>query len=111
MDKKDLKLYIPTNLRIRWELINGIGVKELIYTCIALVISIIIGLIYNSIFNNFFGLMIIIFTITCFTFIIVMKDKNNQSVANVIKNIIKFYRNQRFFKYTTKEEKYYDQKK
>ncbi len=111
MIDKEYKLYIPTNLKMRWELINGIGVKELIYCSIALAVSICIGLIYNSIFKNFFGLMIIVFIITGFTFIISMKDKNNQSVANVIKNIYKFYKKQRFYKYTVKELDEYEQKK
>ena len=82
----------------------GIGLKELIQTIIAGIISAILGVIINSIFQNYLLAVGIFLGITSITFLLVMKDKNNSSVITIIGNIIKFYKNQKYYKYVIKEQ-------
>ena len=76
MEDEKYQVQIPANVKIRTELINGIGIKELITTAIA----------------------------GGFTFIAVMKDKNNSCIASLIINIYKYLKGQKFYKYVVKEK-------
>lgn len=99
MYNEQYQIPIPADVRTRVELINGIGVKELVITIVAGIVGICIGYVYNLIFNNYLIGVAIFGTTTFFTFVSVMKDKHNTSIAMLIKNIIKFYTNQQYFKY------------
>lgn len=99
MENELYQIQIPADVRTRMELINGIGVKELINTGIAGIIGIMLGYIYNLLFQNYIIAVAIFGVITVFTFIAVMKDKHNTSIAMLIGNIIKFYSSQQYFKY------------
>lgn len=101
------KLEIPADVKTRFEFINGIGIKEGIITMIAFAISVVIGLIYKAIMGSFIGMIVIIFIITSGTFIMIMKDKNKQSVAEIIGNMIEFFKHQTFFEYKVNENIYY----
>jgi len=50
-------------------------------------------------FHNYLIAVGIFGVITVLTFIAVMKDKHNTSIAMLIGNIIKFYNSQQYFKY------------
>ena len=49
----DYTFYIPKNVSTRFELVKGIGIKELIYTGIATIIGVIIAFIINAITKNY----------------------------------------------------------
>ena len=104
MEDEKYQVPIPANVKIRTELINGIGIKELITTAIAGVIAVFIALIFNALFNNYLIALGIWILITGATFISVMKDKYNTCIAELINNMIKFYQRQRIFNYVVKEE-------
>lgn len=53
MDDERYQVNIPANVKIRTELINGIGIKELITTAIAGTISIFIDLFIYAITKNY----------------------------------------------------------
>ncbi len=111
MYDEQYQIPIPADVRTRMELINGIGIKELIYTGVAGVIGILLGYIYNMIFHNYLIGVAIFGVITVLTFIFVMKDKHNTSIAMLIGNIINFYKNQQCFKYekiTRRKENNYE---
>ena len=111
MYDEQYQIPIPADVRTRMELINGIGIKELIYTGIAGVIGTLLGYIYNMIFHNYLIGVAIFGVITVITFIFVMKDKHNTSIAMLIGNIINFYKNQQCFKYekiTRRKENNYE---
>lgn len=99
MYDEQYQIPIPADVRTRMELINGIGIKELIHTGIAGVIGILLGYIFNLIFHNYLIAIGVFAVITVLTFISVMKDKHNTSIAMLIGNIINFYNNQKYFKY------------
>ncbi|MBO5348531.1 MAG: hypothetical protein J6A89_01735 [Clostridia bacterium] len=95
--------YIPKNVSIRFELIKGIGIRELIYTGISSIIGVIVGIILNGITNNFFTSAGIVAILGGGTFVLNIKDNNNQSVISMIKAITRFYSLQKFYKYDVKE--------
>lgn len=103
MNEEKYQVNIPAQVKTRTELINGVGIKELINTAIAGVISVFIAIIQYAIIPNYIISVIIFGVITGGTFVAVMKDKNNTSIASLIINIYKFMKRQKFFKYSTKE--------
>lgn len=103
-DESRFQINMPANVKVRVEIINGIGIKEMITTAIVGVFSVFISLIYNFIFNNYLIALGIWILITGATFISVMKDKYNTCIAELVSNMIKFYQRQRIFNYVVKEE-------
>ena len=105
MDDERYQVSIPANVKIRTELINGIGIKELITTAIAGTISIFIDLFIYAITKNYLICIILFGVITVFTFIAVMKDKNNSCIADMIKNMYQFFKGQKYFEFDIEEKK------
>lgn len=105
MDDERYQVSIPANVKIRTELINGIGIKELIITAIAVTISISIDLFIYAITKNYLICIIIFGVVTGFTFIAVMKDKNNSCIADMIKNMYQFFKGQKYFEFDIEEKK------
>ncbi len=103
-DESRFQINMPANVKVRVEIINGIGIKEMITTAIAGVIAVIIALFFNTLFNNYLIALGIWIFITGVTFISVMKDKYNTCIAELVNNMIKFYQKQRVFNYVVKEE-------
>ena len=98
------KFYIPKNVSTRFEIVKGIGIRELIQTGIATIIGIIIAVIINGITNNFLLSMGIVATFGGGTFIFNIKDNNEQSVISMIKSIVRFYSIQKYYKYEVKSD-------
>jgi len=103
MEDEKFQINIPANVKTRTELISGIGVRELIHTVIAGVISIFIDIFIYAITQNYFICLIIFGVFTGFTFIAVMKDKNNNCIMDMIINMYKFFTGQKYFEYSVKE--------
>lgn len=111
MYDEQYQIPIPADVRTRMELINGIGFKELLHTGIAGIIGILLGYIVNMIIHNYLIAVGVFAVITGLTFIAVMKDKHNTSIAMLITNIINFYNGQKYYKYekiTRKKENNYE---
>lgn len=106
MEEQYYEFYIPKNVSTRFELIKGIGIKELIYTGIAAMIGVFIAIVLNKITNNYLLSVSAVAVLGGGTFVVNIKDNNNQSVVDLVKSIIKFYSSQKFYKYTVKEETY-----
>ena len=103
MEDEKYQVEIPANVKTRTELVNGIGIKELITTAIVAVISIFIAIPIYLITQNYLVCFIIVGIMTGLTFIAVMKDKNNGCIASLIVNIYKYLKGQKFYKYVVKE--------
>lgn len=104
MDDERYQVNIPANVKIRTELINGIGIKELITTAIAGGISIGIDLFLYLLTKNYFICLIVFGIVTGFTFIAVMKDKNNSCIADMIKNMYQFFKGQKYYEFDVEEK-------
>lgn len=102
--ENQIEFYIPKNVSTRFEIIKGIGIRELIYTGIAIVIGLVNSIILNSFNANFLLSAGIVAVLGGGTFILNMKDNNDQSVISMIKSIIRFYSIQKFYKYERKDD-------
>lgn len=103
MDEEKYMIDIPGNIKVRMELIDGIGIKELAQTIVVGIISAIIGIIINTIFKNYLVAIGFFLGVTALTFVALIKDsKTNTSGADYIIDMIKFIKNQKFFKYSSK---------
>lgn len=105
MEDKNIntKLYIPSNVKTRFEFIRGFGIKELILTSIVVVFLIVIAFIINFITKDSIVPVLIVLLGTATMIIITAKDTNNLSVLDMIKNMIEFATMQKNYKY-----KYFD---
>lgn len=103
-EENRFQINMPANVKTRVEVINGIGIQEMIITAVVSVIAVFIALIYNAMFSNSLVAVGIWGFITVIAFISVMKDKYNTCIAELISNIIKFYQSQRIFEYKIREE-------
>lgn len=103
-----IEFYIPKNVSTRFEIIKGIGIKELIYTGIAIIVGIFISIILNSFNVNFLISAGVVAVLGGGTFVLNMKDNNNQSVISMISAIIHFYSIQKFYKYDKKDNIEFD---
>lgn len=104
MEEEKYQVQIPANVKIRTELINGIGIKELITTAIVGGITLIIDIPIYLITQNYLVCLIIFGIVTGFTFLAVMKDKNNGCIAALIVDMCKYFKGQKFYEYVIKEK-------
>lgn len=105
MEDKNIntKLYIPSNVKTRFEFIRGYGIHELIVTTIVVAFLIGIALIIYSFTNNLLVPILIVLLGTAAMIIITAKDNNNLSVLDMIKNMLEFAGMQKIYEY-----KYFD---
>ncbi len=105
MEEKNIntKLYIPTNVKTRFEFIRGFGISELIVTSIVVTFLIGIALIMYSITNELIVPILIVLLGGATMVIITAKDTNNLSVLDIIKNMLEFASMQKIYEY-----KYFD---
>lgn len=104
MEDEKYQVNIPANVKTRTELINGFGISELIITVVAGVISIMIDLIIYAIIKNYLVCIIVFGIITGGMFVAQIKDKNNSCIADMIINIYRYTKEQKYFEYTIKEK-------
>lgn len=105
MEDKNIntKLYIPSNVKTRFEFIRGFGISELIVTSIVVAFLIGIALIIYSITNELIVPVLIVLLGGAAMVIITAKDTNNLSVLDMIKNMLEFASMQKIYEY-----KYFD---
>ena len=105
MEEKNIntKLYIPTNVKTRFEFIRGFGISELIVTSLVVTFLIGIALIMYSITNELIVPILIVLLGGATMVIITAKDTNNLSVLDIIKNMLEFASMQKIYEY-----KYFD---
>lgn len=104
MEDEKYQVQIPANVKVRTELINGIGIKELITTAIVGGISLLFCIPIYLFTQNYLVCLITFGIITGFTFLAVMKDKNNGCIAFLIRDMYKFLKGQKFYEYVVKEK-------
>ena len=100
-EEENLKqLYVPANIKTRYEFMSGFGFIELVPTVIVGVISIVIAIILNNVFNyGIHGIVLGVCIITIFTGTCLRKGETNQSVIDMIGLFIKFSGSQQKYLY------------
>ena len=90
---------IPAQIRLKTEFFDGYGVEELVKTIMVLVVAVIIAYIIYLITNvllisTFFVIGCVVMAVVFFT-----KNRNNFSMADSIKNLVKYELMQKGYKY------------
>ncbi len=98
VDKKTIK--IPTDIRLKTEFFEGYGIQELIKTIIVGVISSIIAYVFYLISHKTLISTFIVLGAIVISVIALIKGRNNFSMVDSLKNIIKFNLMQKEYKYT-----------
>lgn len=99
-----VSLYIPSNVQTRSEFFPGFGKIELIQTLLASGVTVGLVFLLNIFMHSTTFLVVAILTgiagsITCLT-----KDRNNQSVADQLRHMIRFLREQKRYDYRYMKE-------
>ena len=104
MEEEKIKLYIPSNVKVRLEFFKGYGVKELVATMLVAICLIPISIIAYFCGNKSYLIPVIIEMIGVLTTLIATtKYENNLFVFNQVKFLIDFLKMQNNFEY-----EYYD---
>ncbi len=98
VDKKTIK--IPTDIKLKTEFFEGYGMSELIKTIIVGVIASIIAYIFYLISHQTLISTFIVLGAIVISVIALIKGRNNFSMVDSLKNIIKFSLIQKEYKYT-----------
>ena len=102
----DYTLDFPPNVKTRFEVYNGIGIKEILTTTVVGIIAFIISILLKPIIKNTFICILIVLVVSAGTLLGNMKDKGNQCIFGTIKNMFKFAKGQKYFSYKRKENSY-----
>lgn len=97
MSKKMIK--IPSQIRLKTEFFEGYGIEELVKTIVVLCIAVVIGYIIYlftkiTLISTFFVIGSVVIAVIFLT-----KNRNNFSMADNIKNIVKYELMQKRYKY------------
>jgi hypothetical protein len=99
MENKNMSLYIPSNVKTRSEIFEGYGKSEIIQTIVAAVFIILVAFLIFSFNKSVSFLVVFILVGIAASIMCVTKDKNNQSVVDHFKNMIRFIREQQKYQY------------
>jgi len=106
MEEQRETLYIPTNIKTRQEFFSGFGFPELMQTLVMAAVSLVVGLILYAEDQSVPRTVLIVIITIATTIVCVSKDRNNQSMLDYVKNMIRFSREQKKYPYLRKEDKY-----
>lgn len=99
MKNENQTLYIPMGVKTRSEIFEGFGKEEVVQTIIATVVIILVAFLIFAFNKSVSFVVVFILVGIAGTVMCVTKDKNNQSVVDHFKNMIRFAREQQKFKY------------
>lgn len=92
-------LYIPANIKTRFEFFDGFGFRELAVTAFVTAISIIAAILCNSLTNDIYTSILIVLITATASGMAVKKNEINQSVVDMMKLFIRFANTQQKYKY------------
>jgi len=99
VDNTNTGLYIPANIRPRFEFFEGFGATELVATVIAALLSGFIAFIIHALTNGaILPVLFVLITIAA-SVMAQVKDASNQSAIDQVKYVIRFLRDQKVYPY------------
>lgn len=98
IDKKTIK--IPRDIKLKTEFFEGYGMSELIKTIIVGIVSAIISYIFYLISHQTLISTFIVLGAIIISVIALIKGRNNFSMVDTLKNVMKFNLMQKEYKYT-----------
>lgn len=101
-DNNDDKIYIPYGIKIEKEIFSGFGKKELKHLIISVLITVIISVILFLITDNPVITVVAAVTGIGGGYTMSMRQPYSQSMIEILKSIITYYRTQQKFEYIYK---------
>jgi len=92
-------LYIPANIRPRFEFFDGYGVPELAATVIAALVSGFIAFIIRAFSDGMILPVLCVLVTVAVSVTAQVKDASNQSVIDQIKYVLRFLKGQKVYPY------------
>ena len=97
-------LYIPVNIKTRFEFFDGYGVKELIPTIIAALVSGFFAFIIHAAAGGAILPVLIVLVTIAASVMALAKGENNMSVVDQTKCVLRFSREQKNYPYYYTDE-------
>ena len=97
-------LYIPVNIKTRFEFFDGYGVTELIPTIIAAIVSGFFALIIHTVMGGAILPVLLVLITVAASVMALAKGENNMSVVDQTKCVLRFSREQRKYPYYYTDE-------
>ena len=97
-------LYIPVNIKTRFEFFDGYGVTELLPTILAAFVSGFIAFMINAFAGGVIGPVLMVLVIVAASVMALAKSDSNMSVVDQTKCVLRFMREQRNYPYYYTDE-------
>lgn len=97
--ERNESLYIPVNIKTRFEFFDGNGMAELFYTVIAAAVSGFIALTVHATTGNTTLCVLIVLITVAASVMALSKDQSNQSVLDQLRFMVRFIKAQRKYHY------------
>ena len=97
-------LYIPVNIKTRFEFFDGYGVKELIPTIIAALMSGFFAFVIHALAGGTIMPVLLVLITVAASVMALAKGENNMSVIDQTKCVLRFMREQRKYPYYYTDE-------
>ena len=106
-EDENSNLYIPSNIRKRYELVDGIGTPEVRTIAVTATIGLVIGIILYILQRQMFMLLLPPAMGFLFSYVFARKDRYNQSTLDKLQLLKKFQNEQKryYYKYRSIYEK------
>ena len=106
-EDENSNLYIPSNIRKRYELVDGIGTPEVRTIAVTATIGLVIGIILYILQHQMFMLLLPPAMGFLFSYVFARKDRYNQSTLDKLQLLKKFQNEQKryYYKYRSIYEK------
>jgi hypothetical protein len=101
---ENISLYIPVNIKTRFEFVDGYGMKELIPTVIAALVSGFLVFILHAATGGVIGPVLLVLVTIAASVMALAKSENNMSVIDQTKCVLRFSREQREYPYYYTDE-------
>ena len=99
MDNTNTGLYIPANIRPRFEFFEGYGAPELVATVIAALLSGFFAFIIHALTNGMIIPILFVLVTVAASVTAQVKDTSNQSAIDQVKYVLRFLREQKVYTY------------
>ena len=99
MENNTTSLYIPVNIKTRFEFFDGYGVPELLPTIAAALASGFIAFIINAATGGVIGPVLTVLVTVAASVMALAKGESNLSVVDQTKCVLRFMREQRKYPY------------
>ncbi len=97
-------LYIPVNIKTRYEFFDGYGIAELFYSALTAAVTGCIALTIYAATNNTVLCVLIVLVSVAASVMALSKDQSNQSILDQLRFMVRFMRGQKKYPYAYANE-------